>query len=61
MLKTFFALRALVEEFEDVNKLSTSENGSLLLQLIKVGLLIVFLHSILHSTNIGSGVNSLSL
>lgn len=61
MLKTFFAFRALVEEFEDVNKLSTSENGSLLLQLIKVGLLIVFLHSFLHSTNIGSGVNSPSL
>lgn len=35
-----------MEEFEDVKKLSTSENGSLLLQLIKVPLTIIFLNLI---------------
>jgi len=56
MLKAFSASRALMEEFEDVKKLSTSENGSLLLQLIKVLITIIFLSSITNSRNIGSTV-----
>lgn len=50
MLKSFIASRALMEEFEDAKKLSRSENGCLLLQLIKVSAQGVFTISI----NMGS-------
>lgn len=38
-----------MEEFEDEKELSTSENGSLLLQLVKVSLTIIFSNSTVNS------------
>ncbi len=58
MLKAFSASRALMEEFEDVKKLSTTKNGSLLIQMIKVSLTIIILNFIKNSTNIGSAFKS---
>jgi hypothetical protein len=51
MLNTFSASRALMEEFEDEKELSTSENGSLLLQLVKVSLTIIFSNSTVNKSN----------
>jgi hypothetical protein len=40
-----------MEEFEDEKELSTSENGSLLLQLVKVSLTIIFSNSTVNKSN----------
>ena len=50
MLNVFRASRALLEEFEDEKELPISENGLLLLQLVKVSLTLIFSTSILNKS-----------